>query len=99
MIQDSLYPLSAKDIEAVGKSRVYRDLPQNVKWWLYGGLITCMAGFLYGAMIGSGWIVVGVLAVGAVCVWYSTTLSDKIRGKVVRRLKLDWIEEQNKEAE
>lgn len=93
-MQKSLYPLNAKDVEAIGRARATRSLPQNIKWWLYGGLGVCMAGFIYGAMGGKDWVVIGIIAVGALGAWYSTMLVDKIRKGVVSHLKKEWRAEE-----
>jgi len=92
-MQDRLYPLSTKDIEAIGKSRASRSLPQNVNWWLYGGAILCIGGFSYSAMGGNIWFVMGMVVAGAVGVCYSAILLDRIRKNIIRQLKQDWRDE------
>ncbi len=88
-----LYPLGGKDIEAIGKARANRSLPQNVKNWMYGGIAVAFGGIIYWMFASGGWISIGIMAVGAVLVWYASTLSDKWRKKVITELKRQWRDE------
>lgn len=97
-MQDRLYPLSAKDIEAIGRSRASRSMPQNVKWWMYGGFGVCVGGFIYGTMGANMWFVIGIVGAGVACVWYSSVLVDRIRKIIIDQLKQDWRDEQGKES-
>lgn len=92
----SLYPLSSKDIEAIGRSRANIKMPQTVKYWLYGGMGICIAALGYGALGGNNWVVICALAVGAIAAWYSSLLAGKVRSKVVKELKAEWREVKGK---
>jgi Flp pilus assembly protein TadB len=93
-----LYPLDARDIEAIARTRSNNTMPQKIKYWMYGGCGVFFAGIVYWVMSG-GWKALGVMAVGAIVVWYSTTLSDKRRKIITADLKRAWrIERENQGA-
>ena len=89
-----LYPLSSRDVEAIGRTRASRHLPQNIKYYLYGGFGLIIEAFLYGTFGGKLLPMMGMLVVGGVLVYYSTTLADKFRKQYIRRLKEDWQDEE-----
>ncbi len=92
-----LYPLGAKDIEAIAKSRASRSMPQSIKNWLYGGFGVFVVGIIYW-MFKGGWVALGIMVIGAAIAWYSTTLSDKRRKAVMFELKKAWRAEQEKQV-
>jgi Flp pilus assembly protein TadB len=91
-----LYPLDARDIEAIARSRASRSMPKSVKNWLYGGFGVFIVGIIYWIMNG-GWVALGIMVVGAILAWYATSLSDKRRKVVIFELKREWREEQKKQ--
>ncbi len=87
-----LYPLDSKDIEAIAKSRSNRTMPQNIKYWMYGGLVAVFIGFVYGAFGTGGMLALAIMAGGVISAWYATSLADKRRKYMAGILKQEWRE-------
>ena len=64
-MQDTLYPLSPKDIEAIGRARVNRTASQNMKIWMWASMIVCVAGIVYGYSVN---VVAGTAVMIAGCI-------------------------------
>jgi membrane associated rhomboid family serine protease len=84
--------LDAKDIEAIGRSRSNRAIPQNMKYLMYVSLIICLVGIYvaYGvnAMYG-----IGIMVVGVILLWVYSSAADKKRKIMVKRLKREYQDE------
>lgn len=91
-MQDSLYPLGVKDIEAIGKSRVNRSISKNLRIWMYASLVVFAIGLFcaYTISVMPGMM---VMIVGMVVLLVYTNTVDKTRKAMVKKLKLEWQEE------
>lgn len=98
-MQDTLYPLNSKDVEAVARSRANRDIPQNMRYLMYASLIICLVG-LYVAYAVHALGGIGVMIAGCGVLWYYSSFVDKRRKFLTKRLKRDWreIEQKNERA-
>ena len=85
-MQEDLYPLTSKDIEAISRSRTNRNIPKTMKYWLYASLAVCLIG-LYYAYIKDLMVGVGIMVVGCVILMVYSNKVDKIRKVMVKRLK------------
>ena len=94
-MQDTLYPLSSKDVEAVGRSRANREIPQNMKYLLYASLIICLVG-LYVAYAVNAMYGIAIMIVGCIALWVYNYDVDKRRKYLVKRLKREWLETERK---
>lgn len=90
-MQDTLYPLSSKDVEAIGKSRVNQETPQNMKVLMYAGLIVCLAGIYMAYVVNAMWGII-LMVVGCAVIWTYSHFMDKRRNKMVKQLKREWRE-------
>ena len=95
MLED-LYPLTTKDIEAIGRSRANRIIPNNLKIWMYASLILCIVG-LYCAYAVNAMAGIIIMIVGCVVLWAYSSSIDKKRKYIVKRLKREWREGQEAE--
>ena len=87
-MQDTLYPLSPKDIEAIGRSRVNRTLSQNMKIWMWASLIVCAIGIIaYTVNVTVG---IAVMIIGGIALFLYISAVDKNRKIIVRKLKREW---------
>jgi hypothetical protein len=90
-MQDTLYPLNSKDVEAVARSRANRDIPKNMRYLMYASLIICLAG-LYVAYAVHAMYGIGVMIVGCIVLWVYSSFIDKRRKILTKRLKREWQE-------
>jgi len=88
-MQEGLYPLNSKDVEAIGRSRVNRSVPQNMKYWMWASLVACLAG-IYCAYTIDRVIGIVIMIVGSVALFVYSNNIDKKRKAMVRRLKREW---------
>lgn len=97
-MQDSLYPLSSKDIEAIGRSRTNRTVSQNMKIWMWGSVVACLVGIYYAYTIN---VTVGIviMIIGSVVLFAYSNDMDKKRKAMVRKLKREWREGKEGETE
>lgn len=87
--------LDAKDREAIGRSRANRDIPQNIKYLLYVSLILCVAGIYVALNVAMyGFVIV---IVGMAVLWYYSSVVEKRRKIMVKRVNQEWREEQDNE--
>jgi len=97
-MQESLYPLNSKDVEAIGRSRVNRTLSQNMKIWMWASMIVCISGIVYGynasVMVGTV-----VMILGCISFFLYGSAVDKKRKAMARRLMREWREEKGEEVE
>jgi len=91
-MQDTLYPLNFKDVEAIGRSRANRAISRNLKIWMWASLVVCMIG-LYYAYVVNAMIGIIIMIGGCVSLFLYSNQVDKIRKIVVKRLKKEWQEE------
>lgn len=97
-MQGSLYPLSSKDVEAVGRSRVNRAVPQNMKYWMWASMAACLIG-IYCAYTIDKVIGIVIMIIGSVALFVYSKNIDKKRKAMVRRLRREWKEEKEEETE
>lgn len=77
-MRNNLYPLDNFDIKAVAKSRVNRTAPQNIKVFLYGGIVVACGGFAFGILTGMTNFAMVTIVIGGIGVYYSQILSSRI---------------------
>ena len=82
--------LDERDIEAIGKSRANRDIPKDIKYWLYGGAITGGLAALVLVFYSANWYVFGIGLLGAAACWYGTKQADKWRRNIISKLRDDY---------
>lgn len=97
-MQEGLYPLSSKDVEAVGRSRVNRSLSRNMKIWMWVSLLICAVGVYYAYVIDTRTGMI-IMVVGLVSLFVYNNKVDKIRKAVVRQLRREWWAEQISKVE
>ena len=97
-MQDTLYPLSPKDIEAIGRARVNRTVSQNMKIWMWASLIVCVIGmfFAYTINVTAG---IAVMIIGCIALFLYGSAIDKNRKIMVRKLKREWQAGKTKDVE
>ena len=84
--------LDAKDIEAIGRSRANRAIPQNVKYLMYLSLILCLAGIYVAYGVNALYGIV-IMIVGVIILWAYSSYADKKRKVIVKKLKREYQEE------
>jgi len=97
-MQDSLYPLSSKDVEAIGRSRANRSVPQNMKYCMWASMVACLAG-IYCAYTIDKVIGIVIMIVGTAVLFVYSNNIDKKRKAMVRKLKREWREEKGEAIE
>ena len=96
-MQDTLYPLSPKDVEAIGRSRVNRTASRNMKIWMWASLIVCAIGII--AYTVNGIIGIAIMILGVIGFFLYSSAVDKNRKIMVRKLKREWQAEKTKDVE
>ncbi len=96
-MQDSLFPIGIKDVEAIAKTRANRTLPKDIQYYMYIGIVVSVIGVVI-----CFWekILVGacIALVGLVLLWLGTIKASNRRNKIARQYKQDWREAQTKES-
>ena len=93
-MQDGLYPLTVKDIEAIGRARVSRTIPSNIKIWVYVSMALFMVGLGVTYVTGNTIAGMAIMIAGVAVLWGYTSNVDKKRKSLVRELKKEWKEGQ-----
>jgi len=96
-MQESLYPLSSKDVEAIGRSRVNRTVSRNMKIWMWASLIACIIGMFYAYSINVT-VGIAVMIIGCIALFLYSSAVDKKRKIMVRKLKREQKETKDVEV-